>query len=187
MEPIYRLLDFWFAGDDHLPQGTFRSEWFEATSCFDDGLRNRFSGAFELACTGEYDDLVFIPEGALGLVLMFDQLPRNLFRGDARAFATDEKALAIAEHALKHRFDQQMVWTERLFLYLPYQHAEDIKMQEKSLFLFSTLANDPSVQAAQAHLDIIRRFGRFPHRNEALGRTSSSEELEFLARHGRGF
>jgi len=187
MDVIFRLLDFWFRGDQQLPKGTFRDDWFQQSDAFDAELRDGFLEDFELACLGEYDDLVFLPEGALALVLFFDQLPRNLFRDKPRAFATDQRALAIAEHALRHRFDEQMTWTERLFLYLPYQHAEDIEMQEKSMVLFQDLASDPSVKAAEAHLDIIRRFGRFPHRNEVLGRESTREELAFLAEHGRGF
>jgi uncharacterized protein (DUF924 family) len=118
--------------------------------------------------------------------VVLDQFPRNMFRGDARAFSTDAIALAAATHAIQRGFDRPLLIFERTFVYLPFEHAEDLAAQRRSLELFA--ARDPdNLEWARRHYDIVERFGRFPHRNAVLGRKSTPEEIEFLKRPGSSF
>jgi uncharacterized protein (DUF924 family) len=125
------------------------------------------------------------PDGALALAIVLDQFPRNMFRNDARAFATDAMARDIADRALARGFDRQLAAADRPFLYLPFEHSESVADQERSLGLFKALGDAELLRWAELHADIVRRFGRFPHRNAVLGRVSTPEERAFLD--GGGF
>ena len=171
------LLEFWFdeAGPDL---------WFAKDDEFDQTIRTRFGADYEAAARGTYDHWQATGAGCVALCLLLDQFPRNLFRGQARAFATDAKALVIARQAVQRELDLEagMNDTMRKFLYLPFEHSENLADQRQCLKLMSERI-DPSsedVEWARKHLVIIERFGRFPHRNKALGRESTPEELEFL-------
>ncbi len=177
------VLDFWFDG----PASRMRDVWFKRSDPFDAAIRARFSDAYHGAAAGACDHWMADGPGALALVILLDQVPRNLFRDDARAYATDAKALAHARAAIDAGFDRDLNWVERMFLYMPYQHAEDLAVQDRSVELFSQLPNAESLKAAEGHRAVIRRFGRFPHRNRDLGRDTTSEEAQFLEESGRGF
>ncbi len=185
------VLGFWFGRPDDLHYDRERSIWFEQDPDFDDACRARFLGLYEQAAAGAFDDWQDTPEGALALVLLLDQLPRNMFRGEARAFATDAKALAVAKKAIERGHDRALVPVRRKFLYMPFQHAENVADQRRSVALFETLADTEagrrSLDYARRHLEIIERFGRFPHRNAVLGRASTEEELAFLREEDPGF
>ncbi len=187
MSIISELLSFWFQDDGMLPPATFRPIWFDQDDAFDARLRVRFETDVVRVARGDYDDIALFPQGALTLILLLDQLPRNLYRDTPQAYETDQKAIDVAKYALDHKFDEDLDWTKRLFMYLPFQHAEDLDLQERSVTLFATLANDSSMDAAMNHWRLIKDFGRFPHRNAVLGRLSTQAESSYLAAHGRGF
>ncbi|MDP9928875.1 DUF924 family protein [Variovorax paradoxus] len=153
--------------------------WFAKNDAFDAEFRTRFLGAHEAAARGELDHWAKEPEGALALLVLLDQFPRNTFRGHARAFATDPKALAVAREAIEAGFDLQVDEALRRFFYLPFMHSESLADQERSVELNAAL--DANTQRfAVLHRDIIARFGRFPHRNALFGRTTTAEEQRFL-------
>jgi len=174
------VTDFWFASET-------RAHWFTASDAFDAALRQRFAALYERARAGKLDDWVKTPRGALSLTLLLDQIPRNIFRNSAHAFLSDEKALLLAKKAISLGFDLGLGKDERLFLYLPFQHAEDRAAQDEAVRLIEGLGDEEYTNYAQRHRDIIRRFGRFPHRNKLLGRTSTCEEIEFLRQPGSSF
>lgn len=154
--------------------------WFSKSAEFDEKIRARYLPLVERAARGELDDWKDEREGSLALLLLTDQFPRNLFRGSPRAFAADAQALAIARHAVEQGFD--MAWEKplRTFYYLPWMHSERLEDQRRCLELAKNAGLDTQ-RAAREHLDIIERFGRFPHRNAALGRATTPEEAAFLA------
>lgn len=178
------VLDFWFvqAGPDR---------WFGGDAGFDAEIRARFLTLQEAAAAGQLDDWAGTPLGALALCLVLDQFPRNLFRGTARAFATDPKARAVARAAIDQGFDVDpgIDNDHRLFFYLPFEHSEDLEDQRRSVALQRDRMTGPDVDPsyvdyAQRHLAVIEQFGRFPHRNAILGRASTPEEEAHLAKHG---
>lgn len=141
---------------------------------------------WEKAARGELDRWRSAPLASLALIVVLDQFPRNMFRGTSRAFASDPMALAAARNALERAFDRLLSPQERTFMYLPFEHAEDLAAQRRSLALFQAL--DPNdMEYARRHYEIIARFGRFPHRNAVLGRESTAEELDFLKQAGSSF
>jgi len=160
-------------------------KWYEKDDAFDAEIRERFLATHEAAALGKLSDWEGNAEGALALMILLDQFPRNMFRGSARAFATDPLARAIAHRALKKGFDRDVVPGMRGFFYLPFQHSETLADQERSLALYRAEGNDNNMRYADIHADIIRKFGRFPHRNGALGRQTTTEEQAFLD--GGGF
>ncbi len=174
------VLSFWFGPG-------MSDKWFKPGDAFDREIEMRFGPLYQAAREGGYQDWRLTHKGALALVLVFDQFPRNMFRGTPAAFATDDKALQLAGEAIAKGFDREMNDDERLFLYLPYQHAEDLEVQKRGLELFAQLGRPENLDYMQRHHDIIARFGRFPHRNAILGRPSTPEELEFLNRPGSSF
>ncbi len=186
-DPTREILRFWFEGDGAVAPGTHRRVWFRQSDDFDADVRERFLADHHAAAKGALDDLAARRDGALALILLLDQVPRNLFRNSPQAFATDAKALKIAEAALKAGFDHGRPETERTFFYLPFQHAESVGVQRRAVDLFKDFDRLESVKAAEDHLRVIKRFGRFPHRNEVLRRASTAEERTFLTEHGRGF
>lgn len=174
------VIEFWF-------DPASRSRWFESTPEFDREVEERFGGAYRQATAGELDPWQDSAEGCLALCLLLDQFPRNLFRGSREAFATDAQALAIAEHALARGFDQQLPPGSRMFLYLPFEHSENRAHQARAVELIGTLGNAQALDYAIRHLRVIERFGRFPHRNQALGRETTQDEAAFLREPGSSF
>jgi uncharacterized protein (DUF924 family) len=160
-------------------------KWFTRNDDFDREIRERFLATHEAAALGRLADWEASAEGALALMILLDQFPRNMFRGTARAFATDKLAREIATRALDKGFDRDTTATLRSFFYLPFEHSEDLADQERSLALYRALGDENNMKYADIHADIIRKFGRFPHRNEILGRQTTAEEQAFLD--GGGF
>lgn len=180
------VLDFWFGAPDSPERGRPRKVWFRKSEPFDAEIRRRFLPLWEKAARSELERWRSAPLASLALIVVLDQFPRNMFRGTARAFSTDSLALAAATSALERGFDRLVLATERTFLYLPFEHAEDLAAQRCAFALFEAL--DPNdMEYARRHYEIIARFGRFPHRNAALGRESTAEEAEFLKQPGSSF
>jgi uncharacterized protein (DUF924 family) len=179
------VLAFWFAGDPTLR----RKVWFQKDADFDAAC-GRFADAARTARQGAFDAWADTPCGVLALVLLLDQFPRNLHRGSAEAFASDAHARQVARAAIARGHDQGLNPVERMFLYLPFEHAENLADQDESVRLYEALRaelGDETVKYATDHRDVIRRFGRFPHRNAALGRVNTAEEAAYLAQPGAGF
>jgi uncharacterized protein (DUF924 family) len=166
------VVSFWrHAGDER---------WFEKDDEFDRTVTSRFLTTYEAASHGELRAWEANAEGALALVIVLDQFPRNMFRGSARAFATDRSARALAGRALAQGFDRVTEHELRQFFYLPFMHSELLVDQDRSLQLYESYDDANALQYAHTHRDIILKFGRFPHRNEVLGRSSTPAEEEFL-------
>jgi uncharacterized protein (DUF924 family) len=166
------IITFWLnAGPDR---------WFKKDVSFDDEIRRRFLTMHEIAAAGELKAWEQDAIGTLALIILLDQFPRNMFRGQPRAFSTDALARAIAAGALMRGFDALVPQMLRTFFYLPFQHSEDIADQERGIALYKTANNIEGLKWAELHADIIRRFGRFPHRNAILGRATTPEERAFL-------
>lgn len=194
-----RLHAFWFedALQDSARYSALVARWFRGGAEFDNELRRRFGELPDRALSGALDSWSDTPRGWLCQLLVLDQLTRNLYRDAAAAFSGDAAALKLAEHGLAQGWDQALHPRERLFVYLPLEHSEDLTLQERCVELTRALADsvqpderatfDSFVLFAERHRDVIARFGRFPHRNAALDRQSTPEELDFLAQQGRGF
>ena len=159
--------------------------WFSKDPAFDDDIRRRFLGLHEDAAAGRLSRWEQTAEGALALLILLDQFPRNMFRGEARAFASDPLARAIAAGALVRGFDAQAPDGMRGFFYLPFEHSENLADQERAVAFYKASGDADGLKWAELHADIIRRFGRFPHRNTALGRATTPDEQAFLD--GGGF
>lgn len=155
-------------------------KWFGGGAAFDGECRERFLDAHHAAARREFEDWMEAADGALALVLLLDQLPRNIFRGSAHAYATDPLARHYAVRTLEAGFDAQVDPQLRLFLYMPFEHSEDPADQARAVGLFTALGDAGTLKYALAHRDVIARFGRFPHRNHALGRESTAEEQAWL-------
>lgn len=184
------ILDFWFGSRDSGAFGESRDLWFRKDDAVDRLIRERFGRAVETALAGGFSDWV-APRHTLARVLLLDQFTRNIFRETPRAFAGDTLALDVSRTSVDSGGDRTLAPVERWFLYMPFVHAEDRLAQERSLELFTKLRDetglgDPLVWA-ERHAAVIRRFGRFPHRNAFLGRASTAEEIAFLATPGSGF
>ncbi|MBL8548920.1 MAG: DUF924 family protein [Hyphomonadaceae bacterium] len=160
--------------------------WFAKDDAFDDDIRARFEPLHMSAARGELEHWADTPEGALALLLLLDQFPRNLYRGSAHAFAADPLARLLAGRAIERGFDRDSPPELRVFFYLPFEHSEDARDQENAIALMSELGDDDLTHWALVHADVIARFGRFPHRNAALGRVSTDAERRFLADGGFG-
>lgn len=167
------ILDFWWRAGP--------SKWFARNDGFDKDIRTRFSDAVEAGLNGDLDDWAGAPHSALALIILLDQFPRNIFRGSPRAFAGDAKALEVATRAVDEGFDLAFPKEARTFFYLPFEHAEDMAAQERSVDLFRRNGRENEQLYALIHMDVIRRFGRFPHRNEVLGRETTEAEAAYLA------
>lgn len=174
------VLDFWFGAPDSAELGADRAIWFQSDPKFDQEVRDRFGEAHQLAEEGRLDDLMQTPKGALALIIILDQFSRNIYRNQGQAFATDKQAQQYAAAAVNNGFDQGLLTVEKKFFYMPYMHAEDLKLQEKSIELFIKLGDPNTLTFALCHRDQIVRFGRFPGRNQALGRQSTPAEEAFL-------
>lgn len=184
------VLDFWFdrGGAEALRP---RKVWWEKNPAFDEEIRRRFGAAVEDALNGGREDWTAQADGALALIILLDQFPRNLFRGAARAFAGDERARAVARQMTDRGLDIGLPPVMRQFAYMPFEHSEALADQDFSCLLFAALEKDlpghDILDYAERHRAIIARFGRFPHRNAALGRDSTPEETEFLRQPGSSF
>lgn len=166
------ILGFWTSAGS--------KQWYAAKAAFDEAIRLKFEPVHHAAARGEYDQWAETPEGALALLILLDQFPRNLYRKSGHAFATDPKARAIARAATEKGWHLQLEPELRQFMVLPFEHSEDIADQDLCLTLAEELDDPEMLKWAVIHRDIIVRFGRFPHRNAALGRTTTAEEQEFL-------
>ncbi len=185
------VLGFWFGA----PPWSARAEWFRKDPAFDAAIRERFGDLVDAAIDGRLAAVAADVQAALARLILLDQFPRNLFRGQARAFAGDAQALALALALIDRGAEQALHPLQRWFVYLPLEHAEDLALQDRSVALFAALAAQTAqapdmtgaLDYAERHREVIRRFGRFPHRNAALGRTSSADEQAWLALPGSGF
>ena len=190
-ETAQQVLAFWFGAPGSPQRGQARAEWFRKDDAFDDEIRRRFGDAVAIALAGGFGEWCTTAEGSLARILLLDQFTRNIFRGTARAFAGDERALATAEDAVAREFDRELPARERWFLYMPFEHAESVEAQHRSLELFGALAretgDEDALVWARKHADVIFRFGRYPHRNAILGRASTAEEEAYLRQPGAGF
>jgi uncharacterized protein (DUF924 family) len=165
-------------------QAAGADKWFGKDDAFDAAIRERFLPTYEAAAAGRLGAWERTPEGALALLIVLDQFPRNLFRGSARIYAADPMAREAAERALARGFDHRVDPSLRTFFYLPFMHSEALADQERCVALYRAVGDADNLRYAEDHADIIRRFGRFPHRNEVLGRTTTPEEQAFLAAGG---
>ena len=194
------LLQFWFGTAPHDAQTTWvtqRQRWFGKDAALDAEIRNRFGGLYDRAAERALTDWERTPQGRLALIVLLDQCPRNMFRATRQAFATDGLALEQAQAMIDAGDDLRLHAIERVFVYLPFEHAEDDAAQQRSVLLFTALRNavpesgrtlfDNFLGYAVRHRDVIASFGRFPHRNAALGRPSTPQEEAFLQRPGSGF
>ncbi|WP_024546589.1 DUF924 family protein [Picosynechococcus sp. NKBG15041c] len=191
-EPWQTVLDFWFGQPDSPDFGQARKEWFRKSQAFDQAVAETLGPLYQRAIAEEFHTWSGAPQSCLALILLFDQVPRNLFRDDPQAFASDPQALALTKQAIAQQFDQALLPVQRVFLYLPLEHSENLTDQSQCLALFRQLAattevGDDFLDYAQRHFDVIEQFGRFPHRNQILGRVSTPAELAFLALPGSTF
>lgn len=186
------VLDFWFLAPDNPAHGQSRAEWFRKDDAFDAQIRERFGALIDTAINGGLRDWAATPRGALAQILLLDQFTRNVYRGTPRAFAGDAQALELAIALTQDGQDQQLEPTLRAFVYMPFEHAEDLAMQARAVELFQLLTQsregfESMLDYAQRHQEVIARFGRFPHRNAILGRDSTPEEAAFLLQPGSSF
>lgn|SRR3989338_9002148 len=197
MDRFNDILDFWFEGIDEdtviTKDSEFVKRWFGKDKKVDEAIRQNFKEDLASAQRGEYGEWKKTPAGRLALIILFDQFPRHLYRETARAFENDLQALELCLRSIKDHFDEGLIFVERQFLYMPLMHSENMAIQEESLKYFGRLVkeaeetSDPNVDYlkyvlgyAQRHYDIVKRFGRFPHRNAMLKRRATSHELEFV-------
>jgi len=184
------ILDFWFGDRQSATYGTTRDCWFRKDASFDAEIRLLFGQPLEIALRGGFADWT-VARAALARVLLLDQFTRNCYRDSPRAFAGDALALATATAVVEQASDRELIPVERWFLYMPFVHSESPVAQVRSLALFTRLRDETGLADpllwAEKHAAIIRRFGRYPHRNAALGRESTTEEIAFLATHGSSF
>ncbi len=185
------VLDFWFGQSNSPEFGKAQKKWFEKDVDFDAKVRSHFLSQYESAASGKLDYWQDSAESCLALIILLDQFPRNMFRGTPQAFNTDSKALIAAQHAIKNQFDRELVTVQKWFIYLPFEHSENLEHQQKSVELFRQVSGEPDsglvMEFAIKHWEIIGSFGRFPHRNQILGRETTPEEAEFLKQPGSGF
>jgi uncharacterized protein (DUF924 family) len=185
------VLDFWFGREDEPGYGEFRNEWFSKDLEFDAEVQSRFGLLYEEAAAGDLDGWRDDARSCLALVIVLDQFPRNMFRGDGRIHAADGVALESSKYAVEHALDRELPAFQRMFLYMPFMHSENSEDQRRSVELFELLADEPGApdvtSYAVGHREIVERFGRFPHRNEILDRATTPEEAEFLKTEGSSF
>jgi uncharacterized protein (DUF924 family) len=184
MHRAEEVLAYWFGPSDSPTFGERDERWFRGGPDFDAELIEKYSGLYEQAWNGELDHLRNDWRGCLALILIFDQFSRNMFRRTSRAFAADPRALELAEHAIAQGFDVGRSPNELTFFYLPFEHSENLENQHRSITLRKAMPEHDrkaeSIEHAMRHKEVFERFGRYPHRNAALGRVSTKEETEFL-------
>ncbi|MBE0632424.1 MAG: DUF924 domain-containing protein [Burkholderia vietnamiensis] len=186
------ILDFWFGAPGSATFGRARKIWFNGGAAFDDLLRTRYGALHDAACDGACDHWAGTPLGALALIVVLDQFSRNIHRGTPRAFAADSQALTLARRVVAAGWDAQLPsGHHRAFVYLPFEHDESEQSQREAVRLCAGIRDEAGCRGyhghALHHAAVIRRFGRFPHRNAILGRVSSDEEVAFLRERGASF
>ncbi|GAB7127540.1 DUF924 family protein [Silvimonas sp. JCM 19000] len=185
------VLTFWFGCPDDPDYGQNKARWWTADDAFDAAVRRHFLTTWQAAGKGKLDGWAVDARGTLALILVLDQFSRNLQRGSAATYAHDASALQWALHAIAQGWDQQLPLLQRAFLYLPLEHAEDVALQRQALELFTPYRDVAGLEnfytSAVTHCDVVTRFGRFPHRNALFGRSSTPEELAYLAANPRGY
>ncbi|MBI1211852.1 MAG: DUF924 family protein [Alphaproteobacteria bacterium] len=193
------VLDFWFGKLDALgcADAAHAERWWKKNPDFDEELRRRFGALHEAVAKGSHDAWLETPRGRLAYVIVLDQFSRNMFRDTPRMYACDGLALTAARDGVGASIDRILAHDERLFLYMPFEHSEDLADQERCIELFAGMCEGLSgdrlkraqdnVRFAERHRDIVKRFGRFPHRNRILGRATTAEEAEFLTQPGSSF
>lgn len=185
------ILTFWFGDPSEPTYGNPRQVWFRKDPRFDAEIRWRFEADYQQAAAGKLQHWSHTPYPCLALLLLLDQMPRNMYRQTPQAFATDPLALQVAQYAVARGFDQTFLPVQRWFVYLPFEHSEDLEQQCRAVVLFNQLQDQPdcheAIEYAHKHLQVIRRFGRFPHRNAILGRPSTPEEEDYLCQPGTRF
>ena len=167
------ILDFWFS--EKITQ-----YWFNSTPEIDQEICQKFESVWELAADAKLDEWRNTADSCLALIIVLDQFPLNMFRNQAKSFATEAKAIEMAEYAVAHKFDQQLSNEKLTFLYMPFMHSENLADQNRSVTLFEAAKLENNVQFARHHRNIVQKFGRFPHRNAILGRDSTDAEIEYL-------
>ncbi len=177
---VREILDFWFLPLSDPGHGKPRDLWWKSTPALDAEIAAKFGALLDKARTGALDSWAQSPDGALALIVLCDQFSRNIHRGSPLAFATDSKALATARLALARAYPTAFPADARMFFFMPFQHSEQLADQELCCALFEALRDANNIKYAIDHRDIVARFGRFPHRNTALGRSSTAEELDYL-------
>ncbi|MEL6139500.1 MAG: DUF924 family protein [Cyanobacteria bacterium J06628_6] len=186
------ILEFWFGDPAGLDYGEFRKIWFKKDETFDQQIRHRFLTDYERAVAGDYADWLNMPRTCLALIIVLDQFARNLFRGSPQSFAADPQALATAKVAIASGYEAELLPVERFFLYLPFEHSENLADQNRCVQLFEALVEaapflQHGLDYAYRHREVIEKFGRFPHRNDVLGRPSTPAEAVFLQQPGSRF
>lgn len=187
MSSIDEILDFWFAQGKEAEYTQRRRVWFRKDPSFDQAIRTCFQTVYEQAAAGKLNDWQESAQGCLALILLLDQFPRNMFRGEAQSFATDDQALKVAQYAIAQGFDQELPPIRRMFIYLPFEHSENVEHQHQAVQWMQQLQIEDVTAYAIKHRAVIERFGRFPHRNKILGRLNTAEEEEFLQQPGSSF
>lgn len=186
MSQVNKILDFWFGKKDEENYGKNRVIWFtkDPDPNFDREIQVRFMEDYEKAAAGILNQWKETAQSCLALILLLDQFPRNMFRGNPQAFATDPQALSLAQYAIAKGFDRELLKIQRWFIYLPFEHSENLKHQRQAVEWFQQLGDDPDsvymFSSAIQHLEVIEHFGRFPHRNAIFRRVTTPEEAEFL-------
>jgi uncharacterized protein (DUF924 family) len=191
-EQAQDVLDYWFGTRGSAEHGSFREMWFEKREATDSEIARRFSALIERALRGEFESWAADPLSALAQILLLDQFTRNALRDTPRAFAGDPRALNAATAMVGSRQDETLPFEQRLFVYMPFEHAENLPSQDESVRLFTRLMGDTPdphdlMKYARRHREVVQRFGRFPHRNAILSRQSTPDELAFLRQPGSGF
>lgn len=167
------ILEFWFSE-------RIRPQWFNASKQLDNEILQRFGELWQQACNNELNTWANTPEGALALVILLDQFPLNMFRGQAKSFKTEALAIKVTKHSISQGFDNKIPKTQLMFLYMPLMHSENIEDQKLSIKRFTEAQLTQNLRFAHHHKELIQKFGRFPHRNAILGRTSTNEEMKYL-------
>ncbi len=167
------ILAFWFAPG-------MNKRWFRSTTALDNDIRERFEATWRAGADGSLCDWEDSAEGALALVIVLDQFPLNMYRGTAQSFATEAEAIRVSRNALRHGLDRHLPGEQKAFLYMPLMHSEELADQDECVRRFAAAGLSDNLRFARHHRELIRRFGRFPHRNAILGRDSTPEELEYL-------
>ena len=173
-QPYQNILDYWYSNE-------MRTRWFASTPALDDEIRSKFETLWQRASRGELDDWKQTAEGCLALAIVLDQLPLNMFRGMPVCFQTEQQAIEVSKYAIAKKFDQQIVVERLVFLYMPLMHSEKLEDQDMSVSLFAAAKLENNLRFAQHHRELIRKYGRFPHRNRILNRVSTPAESEYLA------
>ncbi len=167
------IVEFWFSDK-------VRPLWFQSTPQFDAQLRESYELIWQQAAAGELDNWALTPVGALALVIVLDQFPLNMYRGDALCFSTEAKSREVAKQAIEQNLDVELTDEQKAFLYMPFMHSESMQDQDKSVSLYEAAGLADNLKFALHHRDIVRRYGRFPHRNKILGRQSTEVEQAYL-------